>query len=245
MVVVSYGGAALDDAKIYYIQPADLYTADSIACKDNPKGLVLSALTLDGPMVCKSATYWKNTGYWNEQQLGYRVLHGTDARAGRSFSFQLVGLYNGDPAKQNQPLYIEATGTAVDPRRDVGGANRFEECRLRLSLARTSATFFSAVASGTVSGRQAITIRCDGDDEAGPVSFWGVTAFADFSDQRTSMNSSYNNIGAAVYAEACYPRLIPTKTPLGNQLAPFKATDEVIYLNRSTKPRFVLTDALP
>lgn len=117
MTVVSYGGALLDDAKTYYIQPADLYIANSVACKDNPRGLVLSSLGVAFPLKVffKSSTWWKDKfGYWDEKHLGYKVVHGTGSRQG-SFSLQLVGLYNGDSTKPNQPIYIEAFGTVLDP----------------------------------------------------------------------------------------------------------------------------------
>jgi hypothetical protein len=304
MTVVSYGGALLDDAKTYYIQPADLYIANSVACKDNPSGLVLSAIgnVLPLKVFFKSSTGWKNElGFWDEKYLGYKVLHGTGSRQG-SFSLQLVGLYNGDSTKPNQPLYIEAFGPVLDPaippnrgfvpcywsdcgddcrvgyydtggRCSVPGNTGFAQaptcpslcglvwqehklccpnpdeppaCGLQLTLTRSAATYFTAMACGTLSsGQQAISLRC-ADDEDTSVGFWGVTAYADFNDERTKMNSAFNNIGKAVYMVDVFSRLMPTKSPLENTLKVGGLNkDEVIYLNRSTKFRFVFSETIP
>ena len=301
MTVVSYGGALLDDTKTYYIQPADLYIANSVACKDNPRGLVLSAANTGLPLKLffKSSTYFKDKfGFWSEKYLGYKVLHGTGSRQG-TFSLQLVGLYNGDPAKPNQPLYIEAIGTVLDPATppnrgftpcywsdcgstcttgfyDTGnrcGGNFTTQsgscttvcglywqehtlccpdpqappaCVLQLTTERSNGTYFGAMACGTVSsGQQAISLRGADDDDTS-VAFWGVTAYQDFNDPRTKMNGGFGNIGKAVYETNVFPRLMPTKTPLENTLKLGDMTvDEVFYLNRSTKFRFVFSETIP
>ena len=102
------------------------------------------------------------------------------------------------------------------------------------------------MACGTVSsGQQAISLK-GADDSDTPVAFWGVTAYLDFNDPRTKMNRGYDNIGQAVYETDVFPRLMPTKTPLANTLKAGNLTaDEVWYLNRSTKFRFVFSETIP
>lgn len=249
-MIVSYGGAQLDDSKVYYIKPADLYQEGSIACRDAPRGLVLRLISVaengneDAPMPFLSPNGWQQYfgSNWSDQRYGFKVLHGTGDLAGRAFSLTLAGLYNG-----TKPVYVEAYGDPVDPH--AGYSNIYESrvgnCFLRMVLNRTPATYFSACAAGTASGKQAVMIRCYGDPD---VVFWGCTAFTDFNDSRTpnplreGTGITCAKNGKAVYSFTCNSRLVPTKMPLPNEPKPSGGADSAYYNSRATKFRFVFDE---